>query len=75
MIMNENEKEIKITVYCDSCIDGFSDYGTKSELEAVGWLIENGLDCVRIVTLDKRLIIRMGSNSEVRKCYPLLIFD
>jgi hypothetical protein len=41
---NENENEIEITVYCNSCIDGFSDYGTKSELEAAGWLIENGLE-------------------------------
>jgi hypothetical protein len=43
MIMNENEIEIKITVYCDSCIDGFSDYGTKTELEKIGWLITDAV--------------------------------
>ncbi len=40
---NENENEIKITVYCDSCIDGFSDYGTLTELIAAGWLITDSL--------------------------------
>jgi hypothetical protein len=38
-----NEKEIKITVYCDSCIDGFSDYGTKAELIAAGWFITDAV--------------------------------
>jgi hypothetical protein len=37
----ENENEEKITVYCDSCIDGNSDYGTKAELLAAGWLISD----------------------------------
>ncbi len=42
--MNEiTEKEPKIIVYCDACIDGFSDYGKKSELEAAGWKIEDGI--------------------------------
>jgi hypothetical protein len=33
------ENEIKITVNCDSCIDGNSDYGTKAELLTAGWYI------------------------------------
>jgi hypothetical protein len=37
------DEEEEITVYCDSCIDGFSDYGTKSELEAAGWLITDAV--------------------------------
>ncbi len=35
----ENENEERITVYCDSCIDGNSDYGTPTELKNAGWLI------------------------------------
>ncbi len=41
--MSENENKIKITVYCDSCIDGFSDYGTKTELEQAGWFITDAV--------------------------------
>lgn len=38
---NETD-ESKITVNCDSCDN--SDYGTKTELETIGWRIEKGLE-------------------------------
>jgi hypothetical protein len=36
-IMKDEEEET--TFYCDVCIDGFSDYGTRSELIQAGWFI------------------------------------
>jgi hypothetical protein len=47
-----DENEIKITVNCDSCIDGNSDYGTKTELEAAGWLIEEALELCPLCRFD-----------------------
>jgi hypothetical protein len=37
-----DENEIKITVYCNGCDN--TDYASKTELQAAGWLIENGLE-------------------------------
>jgi transketolase len=45
-----DENEIKITVNCDGCDN--SDYGTRAELEAVGWQITESSELCTLCRFD-----------------------